>query len=178
METVAFGGGCFWCTEAVFLQLNGVISVTSGYAGGTTERPTYEEVCTGKTGHAEVIKVEYDPSVISFRKLLEVFFSAYDPTTPNRQGADVGTQYRSMILYASDAERREAEQCLAELTAAQKFEKPIVTEIKPLAAFYPAEAYHRNFYAQNPEETYSRAVIAPKLEKTRRDHRELLKGEG
>lgn len=175
IETVAFGGGCFWCTEAVFLQLRGVIFVMSGYAGGSVPDPTYEEVSSGHTAHAEVVKIEYDPDVLPFRKLLEVFFSAHDPTTPNRQGADVGTQYRSIILYTTDEQKREAENVMAELTAAKKFDTPVVTELKLLEAFYPAEEYHRNYYEKNPGVPYAETVIAPKVETVRREHPGLLK---
>lgn len=175
IEKVAFGGGCFWCTEAVFLALKGVLSVTSGYAGGSVPNPTYEQVRTGTTGHAEVILVEYDPGVIPFRKLLEVFFTSHDPTSLNRQGADVGTQYRSILLYATEEQRAEAERYNKELTDAKKYEKPIVTELVPLGAFYPAEEYHKNYYARHSEEAYSATVIAPKMEKLRREHSDLLK---
>ena len=174
-ETIVFGGGCFWCTEAVFLRLKGVRSVASGYAGGRVENPTYAAVSAGRTGHAEVIRVEYDPTVIPFQKLLEVFFSAHDPTTLNRQGADTGEQYRSVILYTDERQKLEAERSIAELTAAKKFAAPIVTNIEPLDRFWPAEEYHRDFYAKNPGEAYSRAIIAPKIEKLGREHSELLK---
>lgn len=174
-EIVVFGGGCFWCTEAVFLQLEGVKSVTSGYAGGTVPNPTYEEVSSGRTGHAEVVRIEYDPNELPFSKLLAVFFSSHDPTQLDRQGADVGPQYRSIILYTGERQRREAESCVAELTAAKKYPQPIVTEIKALTEFYPAEEYHRDFYAKNPDAPYARSVIVPKVEKLRREQRELLR---
>lgn len=178
-EVVVFGGGCFWCTEAVFLRLKGVISVTSGYAGGPSassgQAPTYEQVSTGRTGHAEVIRVEYDPAVIPFRKLLEVFFASHDPTTPNRQGADVGTQYRSIILYTDYSQKIAAGRYVAELTAAKRYPDPIVTEIKLLDRFWPAEEYHRDFYAKNPDQSYSQAVIAPKVEKTAERFGALMK---
>lgn len=173
-EVVAFGGGCFWCTEAVFLMLQGVRAVTSGYAGGTTDDPTYERVSAGDTGHAEVIRIAYDPAVVPFRTLLEVFFASHDPTTRNRQGADVGTQYRSIILYATEAQRAEAEAMIRELTAAGKFSSPIVTEIALLERFWPAEAYHRDFYAKNPDEPYATAVIAPKVEKVKKEFSGLV----
>ncbi len=172
---VAFGGGCFWCTEAVFLELKGVLSVTSGYAGGDAPNPTYEQVSMGKTGHAEVIRIEYDPEVITFGKLLEVFFTAHDPTTPNRQGVDVGTQYRSIILYTTADQKQEAEAQIQELTKAQKFEKPIVTEVKPLDAFYPAEEYHQNYFERNSGEPYAEAVIKPKVGKVKHAFSDLLK---
>ncbi len=178
-EIAVFGGGCFWCTEAVFLQLKGVLSVTPGYAGGpwsgAGHTPSYEEVSSGRAGHAEVVKIEYDPDALSFRELLEVFFSAHDPTTVNRQGADVGAQYRSIILYTTDEQKQEAENAIAGLTAAKKFDQPIVTEVRPLGAFYPAEEYHRNYYEKNPDAPYAGAVIAPKVEKIRREHSGLLK---
>lgn len=162
-ETATLGGGCFWCTEAIFQMLKGVKSVKSGYAGGTKENPTYKEVCAGNTGHAEVIQVAFDPAVVSYEKILETFWEAHDPTTMNRQGADTGTQYRSIILYQDDRQRIAAEKSKAE--AQKDFSKPIVTEIAPLKAFYPAEDYHQNFYRSNPEQGYCRAVIRPKVEK-------------
>jgi len=163
-ETATFGGGCFWCTEALFQMVPGVKSVASGFAGGTTENPTYKEVCTGKTGHAEVIQVTYDPKVVSYDKLLETFFlEAHDPTTLNRQGADSGTQYRSIILYNNDAQKAAAEKVKAE--AQKHFSKPIVTEIAPLKAFYKAEDYHQDYYRSNPNAGYCQVVIRPKVEK-------------
>lgn len=166
-KTAVVGGGCFWCTEALYHNVPGVISVIAGYAGGSTKDPTYEEVCTGRTGHAEVIQITYDPSKISYEKIIDLFWQAHDPTTLNRQGADVGTQYRSIILYQTEEERAIAERSKA---AAQKdFKAPIVTEIKPLEKFYPAEGYHQNFYENNPNYPYSEAVIEPKLEKFRKE---------
>jgi peptide-methionine (S)-S-oxide reductase len=162
-ELATLGGGCFWCMEAVFERLPGVRSVTSGFAGGRTANPTYEQVCAGTTGHAEVTQIEFDPSKISYAKLLEVFWQAHDPTTLNRQGADEGTQYRSIILCHDDAQKAAAEKSRA---AAQKdFKHPIVTEIAPFTKFYPAEKYHQGFYDNNTNHGYCRAVIAPKLEK-------------
>jgi peptide-methionine (S)-S-oxide reductase len=162
-ELATLGGGCFWCTEAIFQMAPGVRSVASGYAGGTTENPTYKQVCNGDTGHAEVIQVEFDPSVVSYEKLLETFWEAHDPTTLNRQGNDSGTQYRSIILYSSEAQRVAAEKSKA---AAQKqFDRPIVTEIVPLKKFYKAEGYHQDFYRSNPNQGYCRAIIRPKVEK-------------
>jgi peptide-methionine (S)-S-oxide reductase len=162
-ETATLGGGCFWCTEAEFQMLPGVKSVTSGYAGGTTENPTYKQVCTGDTGHAEVIQVEFDPKVVSYEKILDTFWEAHDPTTLNRQGNDSGTQYRSIILYNSEAQRIAAEKSK---TAAQKhFKNPIVTEIVPLKKFYKAEGYHQNYYRSNQDQPYCRLVIQPKVEK-------------
>jgi len=163
LETATLGGGCFWCTEAVFQLLPGVKSITSGYAGGTKENPTYKEVCTGDTGHAEVIQIAYDPKVISYEKLLETFWEAHDPTTLNQQGADTGTQYRSIILYSSDAQRAAAEKSKAE--AQKHFSKAIVTQIVPLQKFYRSEDYHHDYYRNNPNAGYCRAVIRPKVEK-------------
>jgi peptide-methionine (S)-S-oxide reductase len=162
-EIATLGGGCFWCTEAIFQMLPGVKSVTSGYAGGTKENPTYKEVCAGDTGHAEVIQIEYDPAVVSYDKLLETFWEAHDPTTLDRQGPDSGTQYRSIILYSSEAQKAAAEKSKAE--AQKQFGKPIVTEIVPLKKFYKAESYHQDYYRDNPNQPYCRVVIRPKVEK-------------
>jgi peptide-methionine (S)-S-oxide reductase len=165
-KTAVVGGGCFWCTEAMYHSVPGVLSVVSGYAGGTTPHPTYEQVCSGNTGHAEVVQITYDPSKISYEKIIDLFWKAHDPTTLNRQGADTGTQYRSIILYQTDEERQIAEKSKA---AAQKdYKDPIVTEIKPLDTFWPAEKYHQDFYENNPSYPYSAAVIEPKLEKFRK----------
>lgn len=174
-ESVAFGGGCFWCTEVVFRQLKGVVDVISGYAGGDTANPTYASVSTGKTGHAEVILIEYESAIISFGKLLEVFFDSHDPTALNRQGNDVGTQYRSILLYTFPKQREEAENYIKKLTDSQKYSKQIVTEVVPLEKFYPAEEYHQEYYAKHPDETYSSIVIKPKIEKIREKYPELLK---
>ncbi|MFQ5980152.1 MAG: peptide-methionine (S)-S-oxide reductase MsrA [Candidatus Heimdallarchaeota archaeon] len=165
MELATFGGGCFWCTEAIFQQLEGVESVVSGYAGGTVESPSYEEICTGHTGHAEVIQIRFNPEKIRYEELMEIFFKTHDPTTLNRQGNDVGTQYRSIILYHTENQQVIAKQSKAELEAAGAWSKPIVTEIVPFIKFYPAEDYHQNFYRQNPNQGYCRLVIRPKLEK-------------
>jgi peptide-methionine (S)-S-oxide reductase len=162
-ELATLGGGCYWCTEAIFQMLPGVKSVTSGFAGGTKENPTYHEVCTGTTGHAEVIQIEYDPKTISYEKLLETFWEAHDPTTLNRQGADSGTQYRSIILYSNDPQKAAAEKSKAQ--AQKQFSSPIVTQIVPLTKFYKADADHQNFYRSNPNQGYCRAVIRPKVEK-------------
>lgn len=167
-EVATLGGGCFWCLEAVYDQLNGVLHVESGYAGGHVAHPTYEQVCTGRTGHAEVVQVTFDPAVISYREILEVFFAIHDPTTLNRQGADVGTQYRSVIFYHSPAQKEIAEAMIAELEARRVFPNRIVTEVTPLNAFYPAEAYHQEYYQNHPGQPYCRVVIAPKLEKFRK----------
>ncbi len=166
-ETVTVGGGCFWCTEAVLSELRGVRSVLPGYAGGNVPNPSYESVCTGRTGHAEVVEVEFDPSQIPLADLLKVFFATHDPTTLNRQGADVGTQYRSIILYRTPEQRATAE---AEAkAAAELWEAPVVTKIEPFSAFYPAEEYHRRYFERNPGQGYCRAVIAPKVVKFRKE---------
>ena len=175
LETAVFGGGCFWCLEAVFQRLPGVKSVESGYAGGRVENPSYKQVCTGNTGHAEVVRVSFDPGQISYRDLLDVFFAIHDPTTLNRQGNDVGTQYRSVIFYNSDEQRREAEKMIAELTAAREFSAPIVTVVEPAGTFYVAEDYHQNYFNENTEQPYCRFIIAPKLEKFRKAFAEKLK---
>ncbi len=177
MESVVFGGGCFWCTEAVFLVLKGVIAVTPGYAGGQTTNPTYEQVSSGKTGHAEVRLVEYHPQITPFEKLLEVFFDSHDPTTLNRQGNDVGTQYRSILLYTSAKQCEEAENYIKKLADSKKYSKPIVTELVLLKTFYPSEKYHKEFYARHPDEAYSQSVIKPKVEKISREYSKLLKPE-
>jgi peptide-methionine (S)-S-oxide reductase len=174
-ELATLAGGCFWCLEAVFEQLRGVKQVASGYAGGHVPNPSYEAVCTGTTGHAEVVQVTFDPDVIAFRDLLGVFFTIHDPTTLDRQGGDVGTQYRSAIFYHDDAQRRAAEDVIRELEAEHVFDEPIVTKIEPLDAFYPAEAYHREYYRRNPNQPYCRAVIAPKVAKLRSKYLEKLK---
>ncbi len=167
IELATFGGGCFWCMEAVFERLPGVKSVTSGFAGGRTANPTYAQVCTGATGHAEVTQIEFDPARISYAKLLDVFWQAHDPTTLNQQGADKGTQYRSIILYHDDAQKTVAEKSRAE--AQKNFKHPIVTEIVPFTKFYPAEGYHQQFYDNNTSYGYCQAVIAPKLEKLEKE---------
>lgn len=174
IETATLGGGCFWCVEAAYLGLRGVESVVSGYAGGSIENPSYRQVCAGTTGHAEVVQVTFDPELIDFRAVLEVFFTIHDPTTPNRQGADVGTQYRSVIFYHSDVQRETAERLAAELAADGVWTDPIVTEIVPAPVFYPAEEYHQDYYRRNPYQGYCQAVISPKLAKLRARHRDLL----
>jgi peptide-methionine (S)-S-oxide reductase len=162
-QLATLGGGCFWCVEAVYRRIAGVKSVVAGYAGGTLPNPTYEQVCAGGTGHAEVVQVEFDPRTISYPKILELFWKSHDPTTPNRQGADVGPQYRSLILYDDEAQRREAEDSRRQ--AARLFPRPIVTEIKPLSAFYRAEEHHQDYYARNSYAGYCSFVIRPKLQK-------------
>lgn len=175
METATLAGGCFWCLEAAFQELRGVASVEPGYAGGWVEHPTYEEVCTGTTGHAEAVQIRFDSRELSYRELLEVFFTIHDPTTLNRQGPDVGTQYRSAIFYHTAEQERTARELMAELEAAGLWDKPLVTEVVPLVAFYPAEAYHRDYYRSNPDQPYCRAVIAPKVAKLRSLYRDKLK---
>ena len=175
LQIATFGAGCFWCVEAVFQDLKGVHRVVSGYAGGQVDNPTYEEVCSGTTGHAEVVQVTYDPSVISFEELLEVFWRTHDPTTLNRQGADVGTQYRSAIFYHDDEQKRLAEKSRAETDASDLWPDPIVTEIVPFTEFYEAETYHHNYYRQNPNQAYCRFVIDPKIQKFRKSFADRLK---
>ena len=174
-ETATLGGGCFWCTEAVMLGLRGVTRVVSGYAGGADPNPTYEAVCSGQTGHAEVVQVTFDPSEISYRDLLRIFFATHDPTTLNRQGADVGTQYRSIVFTHSDEQRDTANAVIAELGAEEVWDAPIVTKVEPLPAFYPAEAYHHRYYERNPRQGYCQAVIAPKVSKLRREFADRLR---
>lgn len=174
-QVAVFGGGCFWCTEAVFERLRGVLSVMPGYAGGHAKNPTYKMVCGGDTGHAEVIRVEFDPAQISYRDLLTVFFGTHDPTTLNRQGHDTGTQYRSIILYSNEAQKNEAQAVISELNNSGTFPQPIVTEVKPLTVFYEAEDYHRQYYASNPDQPYCQFVIDPKMEKAAARFRQLLK---
>ncbi|MCA3324441.1 MAG: peptide-methionine (S)-S-oxide reductase MsrA [Roseomonas sp.] len=175
MEKATLGGGCFWCLEAVFLGMKGVAAVTSGYAGGHVANPSYEEVCGKRTGHAEVVQVSYDPAMISFRDLLKVFFTIHDPTTKDRQGADIGPQYRSIILTHDDAQATTAREVMAELTAARLWGNPIVTEIVPLTQFWPAEPEHHNYFARNPWSGYCQAVVAPKVLKFRKNFANLLK---
>jgi peptide-methionine (S)-S-oxide reductase len=175
VATATLAGGCFWCLEAVYDELEGVIEVESGYAGGKTANPTYKQVCTGATGHAEVVQITFDPSVISFRELLEVFFAIHDPTTLNRQGNDVGTQYRSAIFYHTPEQKQIAEQVIAELNAAKAWPNRIVTEVAPLTAYYPAEAYHQEYFEHNGAQPYCQIVIAPKLAKFRKKYVNRLK---
>jgi peptide-methionine (S)-S-oxide reductase len=174
-EQATLGGGCFWCTEAVFQRVKGVQSVISGYSGGSVMNPTYNQVCTGDTGHAEVIQVTFDPAVVSFAEILEVFWKTHDPTTLNRQGHDRGTQYRSVVFYRTDEQRRSAEEQKKKLDAAKVFDGPIVTEITRFTEFYPAEKNHQNFYLANPQNGYCRAIILPKLEKLEKVLKEIHK---
>jgi peptide-methionine (S)-S-oxide reductase len=174
-EVATFAGGCFWCLEAVFEQLHGVTKVESGYAGGQTPNPTYRQVCQGTTGHAEVVQVTFDPAIISYRELLQVFFATHDPTTLNRQGADVGTQYRSAIFSHSPEQQRAAEKCIAELNAAKIWDRPIVTQVVPFTSFHRGEDYHQEYYRSHPEEGYCQFVISPKVAKFRKQFAKLLK---
>lgn len=174
-ETATLAGGCFWCLEAVYLNVRGVDKVESGYAGGKVPNPSYELVCTGMSGHAEVVQVTFDPAIISFKELLEIFFTIHDPTTLNRQGPDAGTQYRSAIFYNSPAQKGESEEMIAELTREHVFSTPIVTEVVPLTEFYPAEDYHRDYYRRNPGQGYCRAVVEPKVVKMRKQWAAKLK---
>ena len=173
-EVAVFGGGCFWCTEAVFDELRGVQSVVSGYTGGSVKNPTYEQVCSGRTGHAEAIRMEYDPAQVSFRDLMTVFFATHDPTTLNRQGDDVGTQYRSAIFYADEKQKEEAAVFIKELDEAKTFRNAIVTTLEPLTEFYEAEKYHQKYYANNSYQPYCQITIPPKLHKLHKQFAELL----
>ena len=175
IETATLAGGCFWCLEAALEGLRGVVRVIPGYTGGQAPNPSYHDVCTGTTGHAEAVQITFDPSVISFRELLEVFFSIHDPTTLNYQDADYGTQYRSAIFYHTAEQKQEAEQMIGELTASGVWARPIVTEVKRLTEFYPAEEYHHQYYRRNPEQGYCQVVIAPKLDKFRQKYAAKLK---
>jgi peptide-methionine (S)-S-oxide reductase len=174
-EVATLGGGCFWCLEAVYEELRGVEKVESGYTGGAVPNPTYRQVCTGTTGHAEVVQVTFDPEVVSFREILEIFFTIHDPTTLNRQGADVGTQYRSAIFYHDEEQKRVAEEVVAELEEAHLWNDPIVTEVKPFDTFYVAEDYHQGYYRNNEYQPYCQVVIAPKVAKFRKRYLERLK---
>lgn len=173
-EVATFGGGCFWCVEAAFQQLRGIEKIESGYAGGARPNPTYEQVCSGATGHAEVAQITFDPGVISYRDMLGVLFTIHDPTTLNRQGNDIGTQYRSVIFYHSPEQERVARETIAELEREKVFDDPIVTEVRPLPAFYPAEDYHRDYYNRNPDQPYCVAVVASKVAKVRKAYFDRL----
>ena len=174
-QVAVFGGGCFWCTEAVFAELKGVVSVVPGYAGGHTENPTYGQICRDDTGHAEVVKIEFDPNLITYDRLLAVFFATHDPTTLNRQGADRGTHYRSMVLYTSDDQRARAEAFIKELDGSGSAGNPVVTQLAELERFYEAEAEHKDFYLNNPSAMYCQIVISPKVKKVRADFAEHLR---
>lgn len=175
LALATFGGGCFWCLEAAFQQVNGVESVISGYAAGQTINPTYEQVSRGDTGHAEVVQIKYNPQKISYDKLLDIFFTIHDPTTPNRQGNDVGTQYRSIILTHDKSQEEAARAAINVLTASKKYAHPIVTQIEPLTTFYVAEDYHQNYFKKNPNQAYCRLVVQPKVEKVQKEFAPLLK---
>ncbi|SCY40691.1 peptide-methionine (S)-S-oxide reductase [Flavobacterium caeni] len=175
LETITLAGGCYWCVEAIYENLNGVQSAVSGYAGGTKPNPTYDEVSTGTTNYAEVVQITYDPSVTNLDEIFKVFFTVHDPTTLNRQGADVGTQYRSAIFYKNDLEKKAAQQIIAALKKAKVYNQPIVTKIEPLGKFYKAENYHQNYYANNKNQPYCRAVIQPKMEKFEKVFKDKLK---
>ena len=168
IERATLAGGCFWCLEAVYLELKGVKGVQSGYAGGKRPNPTYEQVCSGATGHAEVVQVSYDPEVVSYKELLDIFFTIHDPTTLNQQGGDVGTQYRSAVFFETPEQERLAKETIAEFDAAKVWDDPIVTEVAPLEKFWPAEEYHNNYFARNPQNPYCSVVIAPKVSKARK----------
>jgi peptide-methionine (S)-S-oxide reductase len=174
-QTAIFGGGCFWCIEAIFQRLTGVIHVESGYMGGQVDNPTYRQVCGGDTGHVEVVRVTFDPDQISYRELLDVFFSVHDPTTLNRQGNDAGEQYRSVIFYTDEEQQRIAEDVIAEMTAGKEFSEPIVTAVEPAAKFYVAEGYHQNYYNENSRQPYCMFVISPKLAKLEKKFAEKLR---
>ncbi|HUI31541.1 MAG TPA: peptide-methionine (S)-S-oxide reductase MsrA [Candidatus Acidoferrales bacterium] len=174
-EVATLGGGCFWCTEAIFDNLKGVTSVESGYSGGTTANPSYEQVCTGKTGHAEVVQVTFDPQIISYEDILRIFFTVHDPTTLNRQGNDVGTQYRSVIFYHDENQKQIALEVIKETQSRKIWDDPFVTELSPFAAFYEAESYHQEYFANNPNQGYCRAIVAPKVAKFKKMYYDRLK---
>ena len=174
-EEAVLAGGCFWCTEAIFQEVSGVTEVDSGYSGGTVENPSYEEVCTGKTGHAEAVRIRFDPDVITFRKVLEIFFETHDPTTLNRQGHDVGTQYRSAIFFMNEEQKKIASDVIRELEESGRYRKKIVTSLEPFSNFYSSESYHKNYYRENTYAPYCTFVISPKLEKFRKSSSALLK---
>jgi len=175
LEFATLAGGCFWCIEAVFREVEGVDSVVSGYTGGTTANPNYQQVCTGETDHAEAVQVSFNPSKISYREILEIFFSVHDPTTLNKQGADVGTQYRSSIFYHNEQQKRVAEELTGELSRAQLWNRPIVTQIVPLGTFYPADVYHQEYFSRHPEQAYCQMVISPKISKFRKQWTKHIK---
>ncbi len=174
-EVATLASGCFWCAEAVFQQIKGVVKVEPGYTGGSMLNPTYEQVSTGTTGHAEAVQIMFDSSVISFKEILEIFFATHDPTTPNQQGADVGHQYRSAIFYHNDEQKATAEEIIGELTAEKTFDSPIVTEVKPFKAFYKAEDYHKDYFKKHPQQPYCRVVISPKIAKLRKKFRDKIR---
>jgi len=175
VEVATLGGGCFWCTEAVFSEIKGVVKVEPGYSGGSFANPTYEQVSSGTTGHTEVVQITFDPGIVSFREILEVFFATHDPTTLNRQGADVGTQYRSVVFHHNREQKATVEKLIEELTNAKIYGAPIVTKVEPFKAFYKAEDYHKNYFKSHPEQPYCRLVISPKIAKLRENYRDKLK---
>ena len=175
LQQATLGGGCFWCLEAVYVELRGVNKVVSGYTGGSVRNPSYRQVCSGNTGHAEVVQITFDPNVVSYRQLLEIFFTIHDPTTLNRQGADVGTQYRSAIFYHDEEQRQVATEVIADTTAARLWSNPLVTQVAPLDVFYPAEDYHQDYFANNPMQPYCQVVVAPKVAKFRKQYFEQLR---
>ena len=175
LEVATLASGCFWCTEAVFQEIKGVVKVEPGYSGGSMLNPTYRQVSTGTTGHAEAVQIQFNPSIISFREVLEIFFATHDPTTMNRQGADVGHQYRSAIFYHTDKQKAVAEEVIEEFNSEKTFDSPIVTEVKPFKAFYTAEDYHKNYFKKHPKQPYCRVVISPKVAKLRKKYRDKLK---
>jgi methionine-S-sulfoxide reductase len=174
-EEITFGGGCFWCTESIYLEINGVKKAESGYAGGSIINPSYEEVCAGSTGHAEVVQITFNPQIISLEKIIQIFFATHDPTTLNRQGADFGTQYRSIIFYRNKQQKMIIEKVITELRELKAYKDPIVTEVVPFTSFYRAEDYHQKYFEQNPDQAYCRIIIKPKLEKFRKVFRDNLK---
>ena len=178
LPTLVLGGGCFWCTEAVFDRVRGVLDVESGYSSGHVDRPSYEQICAGTTGHAEVVRLTYDPAQVSVRQLLGIFFATHDPTTPNRQGNDVGPQYRSGVYTTTPEQEREARELIAELNREQVFGAPVVTEVQPLSNYWPAEDYHQDYYLQHPNQGYCAFVVGPKVAKFRQQFQALLKPEG
>lgn len=178
LETATLAGGCFWCLEAVYQEMEGVESVESGYIGGHVDEPTYEQVCTGGTGHAEAVRIRFDPEVTSYREILDVFFAIHDPTTRDRQGNDAGTQYRSAIFYENDRQRAVAEEVMAELTAERAFPAPIVTQLQPATQFYPAEDYHQEYFRNHPHQPYCAYVVAPKVQKFRQKFTAKMRGHG
>jgi peptide-methionine (S)-S-oxide reductase len=174
-EVATLGGGCFWCMEAIFSELEGVEKVESGYSGGTAAHPTYEQVCMGTTGHAEVVQINFDPKAISFKEILKIYFTMHDPTTLNRQGSDIGTQYRSIIFYHNNGQKATAEQVIKEMTEAKVWDSPVVTQIEPFKAFYKADDYHKDYFKKHREQPYCKLVIAPKIAKLREHYRKKLK---
>ena len=174
-ETIVLGGGCFWCTEAVFVDVQGVVDVESGYSNGQAQNPSYQDVCTGRTGHNEVVKLQFDPAQITLREILEIFFVVHDPTTLNRQGNDAGTQYRSGIYYGNDAQKQVAEEVIREIEASKTYRSPVVTEVKPLANYSAAEAYHQDYFLNNPNQGYCAFVVGPKVEKFQKTFASRLK---